>query len=173
MTQITLKPGDQLPSFSFTLLPYQSDVCPSKSMASPQKLSTDSWKTLKVVLFSLPGAFTPTCSSKHLPDYIKYYDEIIKKGVDIVAVVSINDPYVMAGWGDTYNVRDKILFLTDTDAAFSRLIGCELDLSSYGLGVRTGRYALIIDRGIVVYAKAEPDAGVVSVSGAEAILAAL
>ncbi|KAG4306083.1 hypothetical protein PORY_000071 [Pneumocystis oryctolagi] len=121
----------------------------------------------------VPGAFTPTCTSTHLPGFLTYYDSFKDKGVDVIAVLAVNDPFVMAAWGDAHNAREKILFLTDTDAAFSRLFGCDLDLSAYGLGIRTHRYVLVAENGRIVYAAMETDPGVVTVTGAEAVLAAL
>ncbi|KAG5439438.1 hypothetical protein PCANB_002012 [Pneumocystis canis] len=163
-----LKPGDIFPCNNFMHIPWQGNGCSMGKSMKPQVLSTELWKKLKV-----PGAFTPTCSSTHLPGILECYDRIKAKGVDIVAVLSVNDPFVMAAWGDAHNARDKILFLTDTDASFSSSFNANLDLTAYGLGMRTHRYALIIENGIVKHTAIEPDPGVVSVTSADSILSAL
>ncbi|QSL64876.1 hypothetical protein MERGE_002180 [Pneumocystis wakefieldiae] len=161
MTVCTLEKGSALPFGTFTHIP------------SPVQVTTDDWKELKVVLFSIPGAFTPTCSSTHLPDVIEHYDELKAKNVDLVAFIAANDPYVMAAWGDSFNARDKILFLTDTDSTFSSSIGYSIDLTAHGFGTRTGRYAIVVDHGIVTYAKIEPNPSIVTISGVKEVLASL
>lgn len=169
-----LKLGDKFPSYIFKWIP-QSDAnaCVVKGVGSPEDLLTDSWKNSKVVLIFLPGAFTPVCSSRHLPDFLENYDIFKSKGVDFIGIVSSNDAYVMAGWGDVYHARDKILFLSDPDGLFSRLYGWELDLIPHGLGIRANRYALVITNGVVTYVGLEENPATVTVSGAEAVLAAL
>jgi len=120
----------------------------------------------KVVLFSVPGAFTPSCSAQHLPGFVKALPELKKKGVDIVACIAFNDAWVMSAWGKANGVKDEsILFLSDAGAAFSKSIG-------WTKGERTSRYAIVIDHGKVIYAEQEPG-GDVSVSSAEAVLARL
>ncbi|KAB8217201.1 FMN-linked oxidoreductase [Aspergillus novoparasiticus] len=125
------------------------------------------WADKKVVLFSVPGAFTPTCSVNHVPGYIQNLPQLKEKGVQVVAVVASNDPFVMSAWGKANKVeRDDILFLSDPDAKFSDSIG-------WANNGRTGRYAIVIDHGKVTYAQIETEKGVVKVSGAEAVLAHL
>ncbi|OCB89458.1 6-phosphogluconate dehydrogenase C-terminal domain-like protein [Sanghuangporus baumii] len=138
----------------------------------PIQLKTDDWKGKKVVLFSIPGAFTPTCHVNHLPGFLKKYDEFKAKGVDVIAVVAANDPFVMSGWGRVEGVQDKILCLSDTSAQWSKSLGLSIDLSERGLGVRTARYALIINDLKVEYTGVESAPGV-TVSGADAVLASL
>ncbi|QSZ36587.1 hypothetical protein DSL72_006467 [Monilinia vaccinii-corymbosi] len=124
------------------------------------------WANKKVVVFSLPGAFTPTCSASHLPGYIANLPALRAKGVDIVATIAYNDPFVMSAWGKANGIHNEdILFLSDNDTAFSKLLG-------WTAGERTGRYALIIDHGKIVYAEKEPGREV-TVSGAEAVLSKL
>jgi alkyl hydroperoxide reductase 1 len=124
------------------------------------------WSDKKVVLFAVPGAFTPGCSVRHLPAYIEKLDEIKSKAVDVVAVIAFNDAFVMSAWSKANGVKnDDIYFLSDTDSKFSKSIG-------WNLGERSARYAMIIDKGTVVYAEKEP-ARDVTVSGAAAVLAKL
>ncbi|KAE8147810.1 FMN-linked oxidoreductase [Aspergillus avenaceus] len=124
------------------------------------------WADKKVVLFAVPGAFTPTCSVNHVPGYIKSLPQLKEKGVQVVAVIASNDAYVMSAWGKANQVtNDDLLFLSDPDAKFSESIG-------WSNGPRTGRYAIIIDHGKVSYAQIETEKGV-KVSGADAVLAHL
>jgi peroxiredoxin (alkyl hydroperoxide reductase subunit C) len=103
----------------------------------------------KIVLFALPGAFTPTCSAKHVPGYVEHYDAIKAKGVEEIWCVSVNDPFVMGAWGRDQKVGKKIRMLGDGSAEFTKKLGLELDLISRGLGVRSDRYAMIIEDGVV------------------------
>ncbi|MCJ1476093.1 hypothetical protein MMC13_004758 [Lambiella insularis] len=125
------------------------------------------WANKKVVLFSVPGAFTPGCSVRHLPGFIDNLEKIKAKGVDIVAVIAYNDAFVMNAWSKANGVKDDaILFLSDVGTKFSQTIG-------WTMGERTARYALIIDHGKITYAEKEASGGDVSVSGADAVLAKL
>jgi alkyl hydroperoxide reductase 1 len=127
----------------------------------------------KVVIVAVPGAFTPTCTANHIPPYINKAAEFKAKGVDQIIVLSANDPFVQAAWGKALGNKDNyVIFAADGNAAFSKSIGYSLDLTDKGFGLRTGRYALIIDNGKVTYAEAEPGADV-TVSSAEAVLAKL
>ncbi len=126
----------------------------------------------KVVLFAVPGAFTPTCSDYHLPSYIIRHDELAAKGVDTVACLSVNDPFVMAAWGEDRNVRDQILLLADGNGEFTKAVGLEMDGSGFGLGTRSQRYAMVIEDGVVTALNVEPGPGL-TVSSADAILEAL
>ncbi|KAI9813546.1 MAG: hypothetical protein M1832_006277 [Thelocarpon impressellum] len=124
------------------------------------------FKNKKAVLVAVPGAFTPTCTASHLPGYIAKLPELKAKGVDVVAFVAFNDPWVMAAWGKASGVKgDDILFLSDPDAKFSKSIG-------WTRGERTGRYAIVVDHNKVVYAENEPGSDV-TVSGADAVLSKL
>lgn len=129
-------------------------------------------KGKKVVLFAVPGAFTPTCSLKHLPGFIEKADELKAKGVDTIACVSVNDAFVMDAWGKSVGADGKVLMLADGSALFTKAIGTELDLTDRGLGVRSRRYALLIDDGVVKAANLE-EGGAFTLSSAEDILAAL
>ncbi|CAA7270351.1 unnamed protein product [Cyclocybe aegerita] len=168
----SIKVGDTIPEGTFKYVPYTSELESGLACGIPTTLSTNDWKGKKVVLFSVPGAFTPTCHVNHLPPYIQKYDEFKAKGVDVVAVVAANDPFVMSGWGRVEDLKDKILALSDTEAKWSKSIGLDKDLTAVGLGIRTARYALILDDLVVKYVGVEPAAGV-SVSGADEVLAKL
>jgi peroxiredoxin len=103
----------------------------------------------KIVLFALPGAFTPTCSAKHVPGYVEHFDAIKAKGVDEIWCVSVNDPFVMGAWGRDQKVDKKIRMFGDGSAEFTKKLGLELDLTARGFGVRSDRYAMIIEDGVV------------------------
>lgn len=126
----------------------------------------------KVVLFALPGAFTPTCSAKHLPGFVQQAEAIKAKGVDTIACLSVNDPFVMGAWGKDQGVGDTVLMLADGSADFTKAMGLELDLDSRGFGLRSQRYAMIVDDGVVTALNVE-EGGAFEVSSAEAILDAL
>ncbi|KAJ5887403.1 Peroxiredoxin Asp f3 [Penicillium taxi] len=167
----TLKPGDSFPSdVVFQYIPYSEESGKITSCGIPINYNASKeWADKKVVLFSVPGAFTPTCSVSHLPGYIQNLPALRKQGVDVVAVLAFNDPFVMSAWGKANDIRgDDILFLTDPDAKFSKSIGWADQASG-----RTGRYAIVIDHGKVSYAKIETQGGALTVSGADAVLASL
>jgi peroxiredoxin len=103
----------------------------------------------KVVMFAVPGAFTPTCSAKHLPGYVESAADIKAKGVDTIACLSVNDPFVMGAWGKDQNVGDNVLMLADGSAAFTQTLDTVLDLTERGLGMRSRRYSMIVDDGVV------------------------
>ena len=126
----------------------------------------------KVVLFAVPGAFTPTCSDYHLPSFVIRHDELKAKGVDTVACLSVNDPFVMAAWGDSQNVGDSVLMVADGNGAFTAALGLEMDGSGFGLGTRSQRYAMVIEDGVVTALNVEPGPGL-AVSAADAVLQAL
>ena len=137
----------------------------------PTDISTEAiFSDKKVVLFAVPGAFTPTCSAAHLPGFVVHYDEIIAKGVDTVAWLSVNDAFVMQAWRDSQNA-EHILMLADGNATFSTAIGLELDATGFGMGTRCKRFAMIVDNGVVSHLAVD-EAGFEKTS-AEAILEAL
>jgi peroxiredoxin (alkyl hydroperoxide reductase subunit C) len=103
----------------------------------------------KIVIFALPGAFTPTCSAKHVPGYVEHYDAIKAKGVDEIWCISVNDPFVMGAWGRDQKVGKKIRMMADGSAEFTKKLGLELDLTARGFGVRSDRYAMIVEDGVV------------------------
>ena len=124
----------------------------------------------KVVLFAVPGAFTPTCSEAHLPGFIVFADQLKAKGVDLIACVSVNDAFVMKAWGDTQNAAE-LMMLADGDASFTQALGLEMDTAGFG-GVRSQRYAMVVDNGVVTTLNVEAPKSF-EVSTAEAILATL
>jgi len=126
----------------------------------------------KVVLFSLPGAFTPTCSAKHLPGFVANAGALKSKGVDTIACVSVNDAFVMNAWGKDQNVGDKVMMLADGNAEFSDAVGLSFDGSGFGMGKRAQRYAMVVDDGVVTTLNVEQP-GAFEVSSAEAMLAAV
>jgi len=129
-------------------------------------------KGKKVVLFAVPGAFTPTCSLKHLPGFIENADELKSKGVDTIACVSVNDAFVMDAWGKAVGADGKVLMLADGSALFAKAIGADLDLTDKGLGMRSRRYAMLVDDSVVKVLNLE-EGGAFTVSSAEDILSAL
>ena len=160
---MTIKVGDTIPSMKLMMA----------TAEGPKETSTDDiFKGKKVVLFAVPGAFTPTCSAKHLPGFVQHADDLKAKGVDTIACIAVNDAFVMGAWGKDQGTGDKILMLADGAAAFSKAIGLELDLNARGMGWRSQRYALIAEDGKVTHLGVEAPGGF-EVSKAEAILAAL
>jgi glutaredoxin/glutathione-dependent peroxiredoxin len=127
----------------------------------------------KVVLFAVPGAFTPTCSDHHLPGYVMQADEILAKGVDRIACIAVNDPFVMSAWGSAQGTGDKIMMLADGNGEFAAQAGLELDLTGLGLGTRSQRYAAILQDGVVEQLFVETNPGGVDVSSADKVLKAL
>jgi peroxiredoxin (alkyl hydroperoxide reductase subunit C) len=139
----------------------------------PREVSTeDLFKGKKVVLFATPGAFTPTCSAKHLPGFITHADAIRAKGVDSIVCMAVNDAFVMGAWAKDQGVADNVIMLADGSAAFTRALGLELDLTARGLGTRSQRFALIAQDMKVTHLAVEAPGGF-EVSRAEAVLAAL
>lgn len=126
----------------------------------------------KVVLFALPGAFTPTCSDYHLPGFVLRADELKAKGVDTIACLSVNDPFVMGAWGRANNVDEQIVMLSDGNGEFTRAVDLEMDGKGFGLGTRSRRYAAILEDGVVTSIFVEQGPGL-DVSSAESVLAAL
>ena len=124
----------------------------------------------KVILFGLPGAFTPTCSAKHLPGFVDSMDEIKKKGIKKVICISVNDPFVMDAWGKSHNVYEKITMLGDSRGEFTKSIGAELDLNARGLGIRSARYTMLIENGAVKKVVEEEVAGKCEITSAENFL---
>ena len=160
---MTIQVGDQIPQATFmTMTP-----------EGPRPLTTDElFKGKTVALFAVPGAFTPTCSAKHLPGFKEKAGEFRGKGVDAIACVSVNDAFVMGAWGKDQGVGDKIMMLADGSADFTKKLGLELDLTARGLGIRSQRFALVAKDGKVAHVAVEAP-GAFEVSKAEAILAAL
>jgi len=126
----------------------------------------------KVVLFAVPGAFTPTCSLKHLPGFIEQAAYIKAKGVEMIGCVAVNDAFVMEAWGKSVGADDKVMMLADGSALFTKALGVELDLTDKGLGIRSRRYSMLIDDGVVKVLNLE-EGGAFTMSGAADILSAL
>ena len=156
----------------------QGDVLPEVTLRhmtpnGPVDVSTaELGKGKKIVIFGVPGAYTPTCSLQHLPGYVEHADEILAAGVDTIACVSVNDVFVMHTWGKDSKVGDKVLMLSDGNGEFAKACGLEMDGSSFGMGVRLQRFALVAEDGIVKLLHVEKP-GAYEVSSAEAVLAAL
>ena len=162
-----LQPGDKFPDdVVFSYIPWTPEKEDIKACGIPiNYYASKEWADKKVILFALPGAFTPVCSANHVPEYIEKLPEIRKKGVDVVAVLAYNDAFVMSAWGKANQVtNDDILFLSDPQAKFSKSIGWADDEG------RTGRYAIVIDHGKVTYAAREPSMNHLEFSRAEHVL---
>ncbi len=140
----------------------------------PAMISTDEFFAgKKVVLFGLPGAFTPTCSMNHVPGYVENRDALAAKGIDEIAVLSVNDHFVMAAWAKSTKAEGKIHFIADWDAAFVKALGLDKDLSAGGLGVRSTRFSMLVEDGVVKQVNIEDNPGQATVSSAAAMLASL
>jgi peroxiredoxin len=160
---MTIQVGDRLPSATLTTM----------TAEGPKPLTTSELcEGKKVVLFAVPGAFTPTCSVQHLPGYVDNAQSFKDKGVDTVACVSVNDPFVMGAWGKDREVGEDLMMLSDGNGDFTAAIGLEMDGSGFGLGTRSQRYAMIIDDGVVSTLNVESGPGL-DVSSAETILSEL
>ena len=132
--------------------------------------SADLFSGKKVVLFAVPGAFTPTCSMNHLPGFLENYETLLSKGVDSVAVVAVNDVFGMSAWAKQSKSDGKIIFLADGSGDFTKAIGMEMDLSAAGLGLRSKRYSMIVEDGVVKQLNVEDSPGKAEISGAARIL---
>ena len=127
----------------------------------------------KVVIFAVPGAFTPTCAQKHLPSYIDNASKLKDKGIEEIICVAVNDPFVMKHWGEVAHADGKVTMMPDGNGAFTRAVGLELDASGHGLGLRSKRYSMIVKDGKVEALEIEEKAGEMAVSGADTCLARL
>ncbi len=157
---MTIKVGDTIPSMKLMMA----------TPEGPKEVSTDElFKGKKAVLFAVPGAFTPTCSMKHLPGFVQNAAAIKAKGVDEIVCMAVNDVFVLGAWAKDQHVDGSIVMLADGSAAFTRALGMELDLVARGLGVRSQRFALIAENGKVTHLAVEPPGGF-ELSRAEAIL---
>ena len=160
---MTIKVWDKIPSAKLQ----------HKTKDGVQTITTDElFKGKKVVVFALPGAFTPTCSAKHLPGFVNNFNELKGKGVDTVACLSVNDAFVMSAWGKDQNVGDKVMMLADGNGDFTKAVGLTMDGTGYGMGLRSQRYAMVVDNGVVKKLQIEAP-GAFEVSSAEAVLKAL
>jgi peroxiredoxin len=157
---MTIKVGDKMPSGTLTLI----------TKDGPQKISADEYfKGKKVVLFSVPGAFTPTCDAKHLPGFVEKAGDIKGKGVDTVACMAVNDAFVMKAWGKAQNVEGKVDMLADGNGDYTKALGLEFDGSGFGMGTRGQRFSVLVDNGVVKQLNVEAK-GEFKVSSAEYVL---
>src|ERR1700727_933711 len=158
-----IKVGDKIPSA--TLMQMKD--------GGPKPVTTEQlFAGKKVALFALPGAFTPTCSAKHLPGFIQQYDALKAKGVDMIACLSVNDAFVMGAWGTQQGAGDKVMMLADGNGDFTRAVGLEMDGSKFGMGKRSQRYSMIVKDGVVKTLNVEQP-GAFEVSRAEHMLGQL
>lgn len=160
---MTIKVGDKLPSVTLT----------AATAEGPKPLDTaEFFAGKKVVVFAVPGAFTPTCSAKHLPGFLTHSDALKAKGADAILCLSVNDVFVMDAWRKDQKADDKVTLVADGSAVFAKAVGLSLDLTAKGLGVRSDRYAMIVENGVVKWLAVEAP-GAFEASTAEAVLAAL
>ena len=157
---MAIKVGDKIPSVTFHYLTPEG----MKSVPSGEFFAGK-----KVAVFGLPGAYTRTCSSRHLPGYVTNAETLKKKGIDAVACVSVNDAFVMDAWGKEHGAPGKVTMLGDGSAEFTEAIGLSVDRRSAGMGIRSQRYSMIVDNGVVTALYVEPS-GEYGVSSAEAML---
>lgn len=132
----------------------------------PAPITThDIFSGRKVLLFAVPGAFTPTCSKEHLPGYLEHHEALKAKGIDLIACLAVNDVFVVDAWARAHGVGDRILMLADGNGTWTKALGLELDLSGFGMGTRSRRFSMIVNDGVVEQLNVEPGPGV-TVSGA-------
>lgn len=158
---MTIKPGDKLPDVTVTIM----------GADGPKPIKTsDYFKGKKIALFSVPGAYTPTCSTKHLPGFVDKAAEIKAKGVDAIAVTAVNDIFALDAWLKDQGAKEKVDGLADGSAVLAKAMGVDLDLSEHGLGVRGKRYSAIVKDGVVEWINIEANSSLATVSSAESTL---
>lgn len=158
---MTIKPGDKIPEGTLQTM----------TSSGPSPLSTsDIFSGKKVVLFAVPGAFTPTCSNQHLPGFVQNADAITAKGVDTIACLSVNDAFVMGAWGQDQGTGDKITMLADGSGTFTKALGLEMDATNFGMGIRSQRYSMLVEDGEVKQLNIETAPGSTDESGAAKIM---
>jgi glutaredoxin/glutathione-dependent peroxiredoxin len=160
-TRIMIKVGDRLPEAKFRIMTAEGPAV---------KTTDEIFKGKKVVLFAVPGAFTPTCHKNHLPGFVQKADAIKSKGIDTIAVTGVNDVFVMDAWKKASGAEGKIEFLSDGNGDFAKAIDLWLDGSAMGLGVRSKRYSMVVEDGVVKKLNVEEAPGKADVSGAENLL---
>jgi glutaredoxin/glutathione-dependent peroxiredoxin len=157
---MAIKVGDKLPSA----------ILMEMKGGTPQPVKTDDFfGGKKVAVFALPGAFTPTCSAKHLPGFIQHADAIKAKGINAIACISVNDAFVMGAWGDQQGAGDKVAMLADGNGDFTRALGLEMDATKFGMGKRSQRFSFVADNGVVTQLNVE-EPGAFAVSSADHML---
>ncbi len=160
---MSIQAGEKMPSCTLGVM----------TDAGPGAVSTDEFfGGKKVILVSVPGAFTPTCSMNHLPGFVEHADEILGKGVDTIACMAVNDVFVMDAWGKDRGVGDKVSMLADGNGEYAKALGLEMDGTAFGMGMRGQRFAIVVDDGVASHVAVE-EAGKFEVSSAEAVLAIL
>jgi peroxiredoxin len=160
---MAIKAGDKMPAGKFKRM----------TKEGPKDITTDElFSGKRVVLFSVPGAFTPTCDARHLPGFVQLADQILAKGVNTIACMAVNDVFVMNAWGKASGVGDKILMLADGNGEYARALGLEFDAKAHGLGTRGQRFAVVVKDGVATQVQIEAP-GQFKVSSAEHILALL
>ena len=161
---MTIKVGDRIPP-AITLKYWTAE-------GIKETTSDELFRGKKIALFAVPGAFTPTCSMRHLPGFVDHASELKAKGVDQIACISVNDAFVMGAWGKEHKAEGKVAMLADGSGEFARAVGLELDLTKAGLGKRSQRYSMLVEDGVVTALSIDPP-GQFEVSSAEAMLKAL
>lgn len=161
---MTIKVGDKLPQATFRVMTADGPAA---------KTTDDLFKGRKIVLFAVPGAFTPTCHKNHLPGYLAKAEEIKAKGIDAIVVTSTNDVFVMDAWAKATGGAGVIEFLSDGNGEFAKEIGLSMDGSGFGMGIRSQRYSMLVDNGVVKALNVEEAAGKADRSGAETMLGQL
>ncbi len=156
-----LKVGEKIPSSELFYLDQNNDL---------KKINILNLCNSKTIILGMPGAFTKTCSALHLPGYVKNYEMALSKGVLKIICIAVNDPNVMKAWGENQNVGNKILMVADPFLKFTRLIGAEIDKSSKGLGIRSNRYTMLVEKAVVKKIEVEKDTATCILSGAESFL---
>ena len=160
---MAIKAGERMPAGTFKRM----------TREGPKDITTDElFKGKRVVLFSVPGASTPTCDAKHLPGFVQLADQILAKGIDTIACMAVNDVFVMNAWGKASGVGDKIVMLADGNGEYAKALGLELDASGFGMGTRGQRFAIVARDGVATRVEVEQP-GQFKVSAAEAILGQL
>lgn len=160
---MTIAVGDTIPSIKLMQM----------GANGPEAVTTDDlFKGKKVVIFGVPGAFTPTCSAKHLPSFVQHAGDLKAKGVDGIVCTSVNDVFVMGAWGKDQAVGDAVTLVADGDAEFTKATGLELDLTGRGLGLRNQRFAMVVENGVVKSLAIDPP-GAYEKTSAEAVLATI
>lgn len=172
LTVQAIENGATIPNTKMGLIPWAPELDSGEVCGVPTSFETHKeWKGKKIVVVSIPGAYTPICHQQHIPPLVKRADEVKAKGVDAIYVIASNDPYVMSAWGIFNNAKDKVVFASDLNIAFSKALGATIDLSFKDMGERTARYALIIDDlKVVDFGSDEGDTGKLQNASVETIL---
>jgi len=158
---MAIKVGDKVPAGSFGVM----------TASGPGAMTSDElFKGKRVILFAVPGAYTPTCSKTHLPSFVQNSAALKGKGIDTVACMAVNDVFVMDAWGKSSGADGKVLMLADGNATYTKALGLDLDASGFGMGTRSQRFAIVAKDGVVEQLEVEPSAGQCTISGGESIL---